>query len=130
MTEPRWISKQALLLLHGASLAAFGGSSGIRDEALLDSALARARNRFLYEPAADMAELAACYGFGIAKNHPFVDGNKRAALHAIGVFLRINNYELVASQAEVIQAILSLAAGEVSEVELATWIRLNSERRF
>ena len=130
MTEPRWISKQALLLLHGASLAAFGGSSGIRDEALLDSALARARNRFLYEPAADMAELAACYGFGIAKNHPFVDGNKRAALHAIGVFLRINNYELVASQAEAIQAILSLAAGEVSEVELATWIRLNSERRF
>jgi len=130
VTEPRWILKQALLLLHTASLAAFGGSAGIRDEALLDSALARARNRFLYEPAADIAELAACYGFGIAKNHPFVDGNKRAALHAIGVFLTINSYELVAPQAEAIQAILGLAAGDVSERELATWIRLNSERRF
>ena len=130
MTEPRWILKQALLLLHTASLAAFGGSAGIRDEALLDSALARARNRFLYEPAADIAELAACYGFGIAKNHPFVDGNKRAPLHAIGVFLTINSYELVAPQAEAIQAILGLAAGDVSERELATWIRLNSERRF
>jgi len=130
VTEPRWISKRALLLLQAASLTAFGGSGGIRDEALLDSALARARNRFLYNPAADMAELAACYGFGIAKNHPFVDGNKRAALHAIGVFLAINNYELVASQPEAIQAILGLAASEVSEPELATWIRLNSDRRF
>lgn len=129
MTEPRWINKQALLFLHAASLAAFGGSAGIRDEALLDSALARARNRFLYEPTADIAELAACYGFGVAKNHPFVDGNKRAALHAIGVFLALNNYELSASQPEAIQAILGLAAGEISEPELATWIRLNSERR-
>lgn len=130
MTEPRWINKQALLLLHAASLAGFGGSAGIRDEALLDSALARPRNQFLYKPTADIAELAACYGFGIAKNHPFVDGNKRAALQSIGVFLRINNYELVASQAEPIQAILGLAASEVSEAELATWIRLNSERRY
>ena len=130
MTEPRWISKQALLLLHGASLAAFGGSPGIRDESLLDSALARARNRFLYEAQADIAELAACYGFGIVKNHPFGDGNKRAALHAIGVFLLINNYELTASQPETIQAIIGLAASEVKEAELATWIRLNSERRF
>ena len=130
MTEPRWISKQALLLLHAASLAAFGGSTGIRDESLLDSALARARNRFLYEPAADMAELAACYGYGIAKNHPLVDGNKRSALHAIGVFLAINNYELIATQAEAIQAILGLAAGEIAEPELAAWVRLNSERRF
>jgi death-on-curing protein len=111
-------------------LATFGGSAGIRDEALLDSALARARNRFLYEPTADMAELAACYAFGVAKNHPFVDGNKRAALHAIGVFLAINSYELIATQSEAIQAILGLAAGEISEAELATWIRLNSERRF
>lgn len=130
MTEPHWISKQALLLLHTASLASFGGSAGIRDEALLDSALARARNRFLYEPTADTVELAACYAFGIAKNHPFVDGNKRAALHAIGVFLAINNYDLTAPQTEAIQAILGLAAGEISETELATWIRLNSERRF
>jgi death on curing protein len=130
VTEPRWITKQALLLLHGMSLVAFGGSPGIRDEALLDSALARARNRYLYESTADISELAACYGFGIAKNHPFVDGNKRVALHAIGVFLKINGYELTASQSETIQAILGLAASEVSEPELATWIRLNSERQF
>ncbi|HET9804682.1 MAG TPA: type II toxin-antitoxin system death-on-curing family toxin [Candidatus Acidoferrum sp.] len=129
MTEPRWINKQALLLLHPASLAAFGGSAGIRDDALLDSALARARNRFLYEPTADIAELAACYGFGLAKNHPFVDGNKRAALHAIGVFLLINNYQLTASQPEAVQVILGLAAGEITEAQLATWIRLNSQRR-
>jgi death-on-curing protein len=130
VTEPRWIDKQALLLLHAASLTAFGGSGGIRDEALLDSALARARNRFLYEPKADMAELAACYGFGVARNHPFVDGNKRAALHSIGVFLAINNCELIAPQPETIQAIMRLASNELSEVELATWIRLNSKRRF
>jgi death-on-curing protein len=130
VTEPRWINKQALLLLHAASLTAFGGSGGIRDEALLDSALARARNRFLYEPTADMAELAACYGFGVARNHPFVDGNKRAALHSIGVFLAINNCELIAPQPETIQAIMRLASNELSEVELATWIRLNSKRRF
>ena len=130
MTAPRWISKQALLLLHTASLASFGGSAGIRDEALLDSALARPKDRFLYEPTTDMAELAACYAFGIAKNHPFVDGNKRAALHSIGVFLAINNYDLTAPQVEAIQAILGLAAGEVSEADLATWIRFNSERRF
>jgi death-on-curing protein len=130
VTEPRWITKQALLLLHGMSLTAFGGSAGIQDEALLDAALARARNLFLYEPSADLAELAACYGFVIAKNHPFVDGNKRAALLAVGVFLAINNYELTASQPEAIQAILGLASGGLSEKELAAWIRLNSERRF
>ncbi len=77
-----------------------------------------------------MAELAACYGIGIAKNHPFFDGNKRAALQAISVFLAVNNYELIAPQPEAVQAILGSAAGEISEAELATWIRLNSERRF
>ena len=130
MTEPRWINKQALLLLHAASLAAFGGSGGIRDEALLDSALARARKRFPYEPTADLAELAACYGFGVARNHPFVDGNKRATLHSIGVFLAINNCELIAPQPETIQAIMRLASSELSEAELATWIRLNAKRRL
>lgn len=130
MTEPRWINRQALLALHTASLAAFGGSVGIRDEGLLESALARPRNRFLYEPTADIAVLSASYGFGIAKNHPFVDGNKRAAFHAVGVFLAINNYELVAEQLDAIQIVLRLAAGELSEDAFAVWIRLHTQPRL
>jgi death on curing protein len=120
------MNRRALLALHAASLAAFGGSAGIRDEGLLESALDRPRNRFLYEPASDMAALAACYGFGIAKNHPFVDGNKRAAFHAVGVFLAINNYELMAEQLDAIQTIMDLAAGELSEEAFGSWIRLHS----
>ena len=126
MTEPRWINRRALLFLHSASLAAHGGATGIRDDGLLDSALARPRNRFLYEPEVDLATLAACYGFGIAKNHPFVDGNKRAAFHAIGLFLAINGLRLAAEQVDAIQTILKLAASQLSEEELAIWIRTHS----
>ena len=123
MRQPRWISRRALLYLHSASLATFGGSTGIRDEGLLESALARPQNRFLYVPESDLSELAASYGFGIAKNHPFVDGNKRAAFHSVGLFLSINGYELVADQLDAIQTMLSLAAGELSEENFAVWIR-------
>lgn len=123
MRQPRWISRRALLYLHSASLATFGGSTGIRDEGLLESALARPQNRFLYVPESDLSELAASYGFGIAKNHPFVDGNKRAAFHSVGLFLSINGYELVADQLDAIQTMMSLAAGELSEENFAVWIR-------
>ena len=123
MKQPHWISRRALLYLHSASLATFGGSTGIRDEGLLDSALARPQNRFLYAPDSDLFELAASYGFGIAKNHPFIDGNKRAAFHSVGLFLSINGYELIADQLDAIQTMLSLAAGELSEEEFAVWIR-------
>ena len=126
MTQATWINRRALLYLHSASLTTHGGASGIRDEGLLDSALARPLNRFLYAPESDLAELAASYGFGLAKNHPFIDGNKRAAFHAVGLFLSINGYELVAGQVDAIQTVLSLAAGELSEEEFATWIRKNS----
>jgi death-on-curing protein len=129
MKEPRWISRRALLYLHSASLATFGGSAGIRDEGLLDSALARPLNRFLYAPESDLFELAASYGFGIAKNHPFIDGNKRAALHSVGLFLSINKYEMVADQLDAIQTMLSLAAGELSEEDFAAWIRKNSKSK-
>lgn len=85
--EPRWISKKALLLLHEESLAIFGGPPGVRDEGLLDSALARPKNTFAYRPESTVADLAASYGFGLVKNHAFVDGNKRAGFLAIGLFL-------------------------------------------
>ena len=109
----RWISKQALLLLHAESLAEHGGGAGMRDEGLLDSALARPLNLAAYgEP--DFAALAASYGVGVAKNHPFVDGNKRAALLATGLFLYFNGYKLTASQADTTLTMLSVAAGDIT----------------
>jgi death on curing protein len=129
MKQPHWISRRALLYLHSAALATFGGSTGIRDEGLLDSALARPQSRFLYAPESDLFELAASYGFGIAKNHPFIDGNKRAAFHSVGLFLSINGIELVADQLDAIQAMMNLAAGELSEEDFAVWIRKNTKPR-
>ena len=123
--EPKWINKRALLLLHEESLAMFGGARGMRDEGLLDSALARPVNQFLYEKADSLAGLAAAYGFGIAKNHAFVDGNKRAAFMAIGLFLAINGKRLRADQVDAIQTILALAAGNLGEAGLAKWIGVN-----
>ena len=129
MKEPRWINRQALLYLHSASLSAYGGASGIRDQGLLDSALARPRNRFLYEQNSDIAALAASYCFGLAKNHPFVDGNKRVAFHSLGLFLSANGFELVVEQVEAIQTIFKLASGALSEEDLAAWVRMNSKPR-
>jgi death-on-curing protein len=130
MKEPRWISRQALLYLHTESLAQFGGLDGIRDENLLESALARPRNRFLYEPESDIASLAAAYGFGLISNHAFHDGNKRTGFQAIGLFLLINGYRLVASQVDAIQVMLRVAAGHLSEEELATWIHDNCKKHL
>jgi death on curing protein len=127
--EPRWISKKALLLLHEESLARFGGATGLRDEGLLDSALARPLNTYAYNPECILADLAAAYAFGLAKNHAFVDGNKRAAFLAIGIFLSINGYAFVADQPDAIQTIMALAASEIEEAELSAWIRKNSIRK-
>lgn len=126
-SEPRWISKKALLLLHEESLSEFGGARGLRDEGLLESALARPRNTHAYNPAATLAELTASYCYGVAKNHAFVDGNKRAAFLCVGLFLAINGYRLTASQVDAIQTMLGVAAGTVSERELALWIAQNSK---
>ena len=124
----RWVDKRALLLLHGESLAEHGGAAGMRDEGLLDSALARAQNLAAYgEP--DVAALATAYGSGISQDHPFVDGNKRAAFLAVGMFLALNGYRLAAAQAEATVAILSLAAGELDEAEFAGWLRTHIVRR-
>ena len=124
----RWISKQALLLLHAESLAEHGGGQGLRDEGLLDSALTRPHNLAAYGNP-DHAALAASYGLGLAKNHAFVDGNKRAALLATGLFLYLNGWRLTASQADTTLAMLSLAAGELSEDAFAAWLRAHSVPR-
>jgi death-on-curing protein len=120
----RWIDKNLLLLLHDESLSEHGGLSGMRDEGLLDSALARPQNLAAYKET-DIAALAAAYCFGIAKNHPFVDGNKRAAFLAAGLFLLLNGTKLTASQADATHAVLGVAAGEISEAQFAEWIRQN-----
>jgi death-on-curing protein len=126
---PKWIDKRALLLLHQESLAMFGGAQGTRDEGLLDSALARPVNKHHYDGAEDLAELAAAYGFGVAKNHAFVDGNKRAAFLSIGLFLAINGARLEADRIDAIRTILALAAGEIDEAGLAKWIGANLKKR-
>ena len=123
-----WVDKGMLLLLHDESLATHGGDSGLRDEGLLDSALARPENLAAYEQP-DFAALAASYCVGLAKNHPFVDGNKRAALLAMGLFLLLNGKKLTANQADATLAILGVAASEISEAEFAAWIRRNSKDR-
>lgn len=124
--EPRWIGKKALLLLHEESLAIFGGASGLRDEGLLDSALARPRNAYVYNPESTLADLAASYAFGLAKNHAFMDGNKRAAFLSIGMFLAINGLRLVADQGDAVEIIVAVAAAGLDERELSAWIQKNS----
>ena len=117
-----WIDKRPLLILHDESLAEHGGTPGMRDEGLLDSALARPLNLVGYGQP-DWADLAAAYGVGIAKNHPFVDGNKRAAFLSVGMFLRLNGQRLVASQADAALTMQRVAAGDLSETQFADWLR-------
>ncbi len=124
----RWVDRRALLLLHADSLAEHGGAAGLRDEGLLDSALARPLNLAAYgEP--DFAALAASYGVGLAKNHAFVDGNKRAAFLAVGLFLALNGQRLVASQVEATTTMLALAEGSLDEAGFADWIRRHTRPR-
>lgn len=123
-----WIDKRVLRLLHDESLAEHGGASGLRDEGLLDSALARPINLAAYETP-DAAALAASYALGLAKNHAFVDGNKRAGFLAIGLFLNMNGYRLEASPADATITMLAVASGEMSEAELADWIGRNMKKK-
>jgi death-on-curing protein len=122
MNEPRWIASALVIDIHAAQLALFGGPEGIRDIGLLESALDRPRNKWGYGNK-DMAALAAAYAFGIARNHPFVDGNKRTAFACMMLFLRLNGLGFAPPPTEATAAILTLAAGELSEERLADWIR-------
>ena len=128
MSEPVWVNRRALLLLHAESLAEFGGSSGMRDQGLFESALERARMRWTYAPASSIPELAACYGFGLSKNHAMMDGNKRLGFLAIGVFLRANGYRLVADFADAVLVMEDVAAGRPDEQGLAAWIQPHVSR--
>jgi death-on-curing protein len=127
--KPRWLDQRAIVLLHAESLAEHGGLWGLRDEAVLESALARPRNVYAYEPSADVARLAAAYGFGLIRGHPFNDGNKRAGFLAIGLFLELNGFELHVEGANAVKTILDVAAGNLSEKALAEWIRGRIKRR-
>ena len=127
MTEPVWVEKEALLLLHTKGLARFGGIEGIRDEGLLDSALARPRNAFHYDRLNDIAGLSASYAFGLAKNHPFADGNKRAGLHIAFAFARVNGLAIVAPEDAVVELGYAVAQGRWDEEAVDAWLRRYSE---
>lgn len=124
MKKPEWVTLPIVLAIHDEQLAVHGGSSGLRDIALLESALNRPLNKWSYE-SAELPELAAAYAYGIARNHPFVDGNKRTALLTMYTFLGVNGVDFVVAEADAAAMILALAAGEVSEESLARWIRDN-----
>jgi death-on-curing protein len=118
----RFISRKALELLHDESLAEHGGRPGLRDSGLLESALARPHQLLAYGDP-DLAALAAAYGFGLVRNHAFVDGNKRAAFLATGLFVALNGQRLITSQADATRTMLALAAGDLSEDAFAQWLR-------
>ncbi len=120
-----WLSRQLILAIHDEQLAEHGGSPGVRDEGLLESALARPLNRAGYgEP--DVAELAAVYAIGIARNHPFVDGNKRTAFAALFMFLALNGIEFEPAEVDATIAMLRLAAGDTSDEDFIAWVRANT----
>ena len=121
-----WLSRQIVLALHEEQLAAHGGADGLRDAGLLDSALARPLNHAGYG-APDTAELAALYALAIARNHPFVDGNKRTAFAAMVLFLSLHGLELEAPEVEATVAALTMAAGEMPDAEFIAWVRAHAE---
>lgn len=125
----RFVSLRAVMALHRESLAEHGGLDGLRDEGLLVSALARCVHRASYEPDSSMQQLAAALAFGIARNHPFNDGNKRAALVASFLFLELNGWKVVASQADAYEAFNALAAGKRTEERVAEWFAANTKAK-
>ena len=122
MNEPLWLGVESIVEMHAEQLAIFGGPSGIRDRGLLESACARPLNRWAYGER-DLATLSASYAYGLARNHPFIDGNKRIAFFAMVTFLLANDAPFRADPNEAADIILRLAAGELTESELADWIR-------
>ena len=121
MTEPVWIDLEVVLAIHDEQLAEHGGQAGVRDRGLLESALSRPQNQFAYGEHA-LPRLAASYAFGISRNHPFLDGNKRTSLVVAELFLVLNGFELTATDAECVTAFLALAAGDLTEEQLTQWI--------
>jgi len=123
MKEPRWVSRIVLDAVHLDQLREHGGLPGVRDENALESALARARNKWEYSEDLDIADLAAAYGFGISSSHPYRDGNKRIAFLAMVIFLGLNGKQLETTETDVVTTILGLADNKLSEKKLAQWVR-------
>jgi death on curing protein len=126
MSEPVWIDKLVISFAHAEALAEHGGAEGVRDEGLLESALARPKNVFAYEGTKDLARLAAVYAVGIVRNHPFVDGNKRVAFIALALFLALNGMRLRADQVDAFHQIYRAASGEITEEQLSRWVQENA----
>ncbi len=126
MKEPIWVLPDAVVAIHQMLLSEHGGLPGIRDQKLLDSALARPRQRLSYDANVSIYELAASYSCGLSKNHPFVDGNKRIALTLAAVFLELNGYSLDATETEAVIMYEQLASGSIAEEFLADWLRDSS----
>ena len=127
MKEPVWVFREVVFILHEQSLAQFGGSAGVRDEGLLDSALGRPQHRFAYGKPT-LFDLAASYAFGLVKHHPFVDGNKRTGFIVAVTFLELNGLRFGASEVDATVRTLALAAGEMSETAYSAWLKANSKR--
>ena len=127
MKEPVWVRRDVVIAFHESLLAEHGGSAGIRDEGLLDSALGKPMNLFAYEKPTLFA-LAASYGFGLVKNHPFIDGNKRIGFAVATLFLELNGFAFRAAEVDVVLRTLALAAGDMTETAYAAWLKANSKR--
>ena len=128
-SEPRWVPRLVIEAAHLDQIREHGGLIGIRDENALESALARAQQRWVYEPATDLTRLAADYAFGIARNHPFRDGNKRTAFLAAVIFLGLNGVTFDATDDEVVETMVRVAAGEVDEDDIAAWLMAHARAR-
>ncbi len=126
--EPRWLSRIVVDAIHHDQLREHGGLPGVRDENVLESALARPKQKWHYDPEADLPSLAAAYAFGLVKNHPYRDGNKRIGFLAMATFIDVNGYELDATDADVVTAIIALASGSHSGSTLTDWIRQHARR--
>lgn len=127
--EPRWVSRAVVEAIHADQIRQHGGAVGMRDEMALLSALDRATNRWHLAPRAELAELAAAYAVGLARNHPFVDGNKRVAFQTMFVFLGLNGLRIVALQPEIVTLFRDVAAGSVDEAALSRWLHSHTESR-
>jgi death-on-curing protein len=128
--HPRWVTRTIADAIHAAQLAEHGGLPGVRDEGALESALMRPRHQWAYaRDEADLASLAAAYGFALCRNHPYSDGNKRTAFQVMYVFLGLNGWDVEASQDEVVRLMLDVAAGTTREADLAAWIRTHAQPR-
>jgi death-on-curing protein len=127
MNQPRWVPEEAVIVIHQELIVENGGKLGLRDVGLLKASLARPQHLFSYVETATLFDLAAAYGYGLAKNHCFVDGNKRTALVVIDVFLRLNGYQLIASEPEAVVIMNEVAEGVKDQDSLSAWIVENSQ---